>query len=152
MLRYVLNKVIDLQVFAKMVCDQRLHVRQQYRRQPKGPCLRLRKHGHQGVNFINNLQVAFKRADPESAKKTDNLIEFFVLSGSACIKAAHRMLMKLTPGDQPQQSVLYGQSKWCQYPGILCQVLNLRDCPHRGEKLITESAQNILMKVFYPYH
>ncbi len=79
MLRYVLNKVIDLQVFAKMVCDQRLHVRQQYRRQPKGPCLRLRKHGHQGVNFINNLQVAFKRADPESAKKTDNLIEFFLM-------------------------------------------------------------------------
>jgi len=30
-------------------------------------------------------------------KKTDNLTVFFVLSGYACIKAAHKMLVKLTP-------------------------------------------------------
>jgi len=36
--------------------------------------------------------------DPKSAKKTDNFTVFFVLSGSGCIKAAHRTLVKLTPG------------------------------------------------------
>ncbi len=35
-------------------------------------------------------------ADPKSAKKTVKLSFFFVLLGSACVKAAHRMLMKLT--------------------------------------------------------
>ncbi len=35
--------------------------------------------------------------DIPKAQKTDNLTVFFVLSGSACVKAAHRMLMKLTP-------------------------------------------------------
>ncbi len=51
-----------------------------------------------GFNFINNLQAAFMRADPESAKKTDNLTVFFMLLGSACIKAARKMFVKLTPG------------------------------------------------------
>jgi len=37
-------------------------------------------------------------ADPESAKKIDNLTVFFVLLGSALVKAACRMFMKLTPG------------------------------------------------------
>jgi len=35
-------------------------------------------------------------ADPESAKKMDNLTVFFVLLGSVCVKAAHEMFMKLT--------------------------------------------------------
>jgi len=51
------------------------------------------------VNFTNILQVAFACADPESAKKkTENVTVFFALLGSAPLKAAHKMLMKLTPG------------------------------------------------------
>jgi len=49
------------------------------------------------VNFINVLQAAFEHADPKSVKKTDNLKVSFTLSGFACAKAAHRMLMKSTP-------------------------------------------------------
>ena len=37
-------------------------------------------------------------ADPKSAKKTVKLSSFFVLLGSALIKAARRMLVKLTQG------------------------------------------------------
>ena len=37
-------------------------------------------------------------ADPESAKKLLNLTVFFALLGFASVKAARRMLMKLTPG------------------------------------------------------
>jgi len=37
------------------------------------------------------------RPDPKSAKKTDNLIVFFVLSASGRVKAARKMLVKLTP-------------------------------------------------------
>ncbi len=36
-----------------------------------------------GVNFINILWAAFTLADPESAKKIDNLTNFFALLGSA---------------------------------------------------------------------
>jgi len=43
------------------------------------------------------LQAAFLRTDPASTKKTDNLTVFFVLLGSERVKAACRMLMKLTP-------------------------------------------------------
>jgi len=50
-----------------------------------------------GVNFINVLRAAFALADPKSTKKTDNLTDFFALLGSACVKAARRMLLKLTP-------------------------------------------------------
>jgi len=39
--------------------------------------------------------------DRKRAKKTDNLTVFFALSGSALVKAAHRTLMKLTPGTYP---------------------------------------------------
>jgi len=51
-----------------------------------------------GVNFINVLPASFARKDPESATKTENLTVFFALLGSAHIKAAHKMLMKLTRG------------------------------------------------------
>jgi len=37
-------------------------------------------------------------ADPESAKKTDDLTVFFALLKSALVKAACKTLMKLTPG------------------------------------------------------
>jgi len=36
------------------------------------------------------------RPDPKSAENTDGLTVFFLLLGSGHIKAAHRMLMKLT--------------------------------------------------------
>ena len=51
-----------------------------------------------GVNFNNILWAAFMRADPKSAKKTVKLSSFIALLGSASVKAAFRMLMKLTPG------------------------------------------------------
>jgi len=43
-----------------------------------------------GVNCINVLQAAFTHADPESAKKIDNLTVFFALLGSAHAKAAQK--------------------------------------------------------------
>ena len=49
------------------------------------------------VNFINVLRAAFTCADPKSAKKTVKSSSFLALSGSASVKAARRMLMKLTP-------------------------------------------------------
>jgi len=52
-----------------------------------------------GVNFINILQAALTLANPKSAKKkTNNLLAFYLLSGSAQVKAVHKMLVKLTPG------------------------------------------------------
>ncbi len=51
-----------------------------------------------GVNFINILLSAYTCSDPESAKKTDGLTVFFVLLESLSIKAARKMLVKLTPG------------------------------------------------------
>jgi hypothetical protein len=52
-----------------------------------------------GVNFINVLQPAFMREDPERAKKIQSSFQsFFVFSRSGCEKAAYRILMKLTPG------------------------------------------------------
>ncbi len=51
-----------------------------------------------GVNFTNIIQAAFTHADPEQAKKTDNLTVFFMLLGSLGIKALLKTLMKKTPG------------------------------------------------------
>ncbi len=50
-----------------------------------------------GVNFTNVICIAFMHADSKSIKNTVKLIIFFMPSGSTSIKAAHRMLMKLTP-------------------------------------------------------
>ena len=50
-----------------------------------------------GVNFTNVLQAAFTSADPKSTKKTVKLSSFIALLGFAHVKAAHRMLVKLTP-------------------------------------------------------
>ncbi len=51
-----------------------------------------------GVNYNNVLRAAFTRTDTAKAqKKTDNLSIFFALLGYVSKKAAHRMLMKLTP-------------------------------------------------------
>ncbi len=52
-----------------------------------------------GVNFINVLRSAFMLIDPESKKNTvKSTVPFYLLSGSAGIKAVCRMLMKLTTG------------------------------------------------------
>ncbi len=51
-----------------------------------------------GLNFINILSTTFTRADPKSIKKTVKLSIFITLSGSMSVKAAHKMLVKLTPG------------------------------------------------------
>ncbi len=50
-----------------------------------------------GVNFINILQPAFTRADSKSARNIIKLSVFFALSWSGHVKAACKMLMKLTP-------------------------------------------------------
>jgi hypothetical protein len=59
-----------------------------------------------GVNFINILEAAFTRAYPKSAKKYSQAVSLFALLGSACIKAARKSMVKLTPGE-PQ----FGQSQ-----------------------------------------
>ena len=43
------------------------------------------------------LREAFTCEYPKSAKKTDSLTVFFALLGSFRIKAAHKILVKLTP-------------------------------------------------------
>jgi hypothetical protein len=48
-----------------------------------------------GLNFINVIQTAFACADPECAKRLTMFLSFLALSGSAHVKAAYRMLMKL---------------------------------------------------------
>ncbi len=54
--------------------------------------------GWSGVNFINVLRAAFMRPHPNSTKRYWRLNWNFTLSGSACVKAVLRMLMKLSPG------------------------------------------------------
>jgi len=51
-----------------------------------------------GVNYTNILHEAFTCADPKSAKKTDSLTVIFGLLGFAHVKAARKMMVKLTPG------------------------------------------------------
>jgi len=50
-----------------------------------------------GLDFTYILCSAFTFADPKSAKNIDCLTAFFALLGSVQVKAAHKMLMKLTP-------------------------------------------------------
>ncbi len=59
-----------------------------------------------GLNFINVLCTAFTPADPKSIKDTNDLTVFFMLLGSTCTKAAHRTLVKLTPGAKPKKENL----------------------------------------------
>jgi hypothetical protein len=51
-----------------------------------------------GLIFINVLLTAFTRADPKRYKDTDDLTVFFMLLGSMSVKAANKMLVKLTLG------------------------------------------------------
>ena len=59
-----------------------------------------------GVDFTNILRAAFTIADPKSTKKLLDLTVFFALLVSAGVKAARRMLMKLTPVFQKQNFFL----------------------------------------------
>ncbi len=73
-----------------------------------------------GVNFINVLGAAFTRADPKSAKKDTQVVNFFALLGSVPVKAARKTLMKLTPGVRSKMIIfeslltklLGGSKKW----------------------------------------
>ncbi len=51
-----------------------------------------------GVDFTNNLEAAFARADPKRAKKTDNLNVFFRFWDLCTLKLCAKMSVKLTPG------------------------------------------------------
>jgi len=52
-----------------------------------------------GLNFIDVLGSAFMRADPKSVKKTAAKWSiFFIFLGSTSVKAAGKMLVKLTLG------------------------------------------------------
>ncbi len=65
------------------------------------------------VNFTNILLKALMHADPESAKKTDGLIVFFELLGSASVKAARKMLVISTPfGHTLLQKIAYLKLKF----------------------------------------
>ena len=63
-----------------------------------------------GVNFTNILRAALMLEDPISALKLLNLTFFFALLGSARLKAAHRMLVKLTSDRLDWSLLLLGQS------------------------------------------
>jgi len=84
-----------------------------------------------GVNFINVLRAAFERADHESAKKTDNLIVFFVLLGSVCLKAACKI--KLINVDEIDCRWVSAATGFCAFifylPGIFVEhsVLGLKE-------------------------
>ena len=57
------------------------------------------RHTKPCVNFTNILQAAFTRI-PQKCKKAVKLSSFIALLGSARLKAACRMLVKLTPCQQ----------------------------------------------------
>jgi len=50
-----------------------------------------------GVNFANVLCAAFTLIDPENVRTQSSHHYYFTLLGSARLKAAQKMLMKLTP-------------------------------------------------------
>ena len=50
-----------------------------------------------GVNFINVFTGSFYACRSQKRKKLLNLTVFFALLGSALVKAARKMLVKLTP-------------------------------------------------------
>jgi len=54
-----------------------------------------------GINICNILQAAFMqedREDPKIEKRRSSHRCLFALLGSACVKAASKTLVKLTPG------------------------------------------------------
>jgi len=57
-----------------------------------------RQNARRGVNFTNILRTSFTHTDLKSTKNTVRPSVFFVLLGFAFVKAAHKMLVKSTPG------------------------------------------------------
>jgi hypothetical protein len=51
-----------------------------------------------GVDFTNILCAAFMHADPKRAKKYCQAMGLFAVLRSVRVKAAHKMLVKSTPG------------------------------------------------------
>ncbi len=49
--------------------------------------------------FHQHFTCSFYAHRSQKHKNTDSLTAFFALLGSGCIKAEHKMLMKLTPAD-----------------------------------------------------
>jgi len=49
------------------------------------------------VDFINVLQAAFAHVDSKSIKRCWGFYWILTLSGSTCVKAVHRTLMKMSP-------------------------------------------------------
>jgi hypothetical protein len=54
---------------------------------------------------------------PKAQKDPDDVNVFFVLLGSACVKAAHKMLMKLTPGNWLVQELVNAVDDVCPDQG-----------------------------------
>jgi len=49
-----------------------------------------------GLDFTNALYAALMHTDPKSAKRQSSHQCLFALLGSASVKAAHKLMMKLT--------------------------------------------------------
>ena len=58
-----------------------------------------------GVHFINVFRHSFYLSRSRKCKKLLDLTVFFVLLGSASIKAAHKIMVKLTPVVETDQFV-----------------------------------------------
>ena len=65
----------------------------------------------QGLISPTCLWVAFTHEDPRKRKKLLEMIVFFALLGSACVKAACKMMVKLTPGSNPINQILSWRDK-----------------------------------------
>jgi len=65
-----------------------------------------------GVHFINVLQAAFTCTDSKSIKGTVKLSIFFTLLGSAIVKAARRLLAKLSPEVKRRMQNVLSSSNW----------------------------------------
>ena len=54
--------------------------------------------GRVEVNFSNIFREAFTNTDPKSVKRQSSHHSLFAILGSVLVKAARKMLVKLTPG------------------------------------------------------
>jgi hypothetical protein len=63
--------------------------------------------GGSELNFISVLGTAFTHTQiPIAYKGADDLTVFFTLSESACLKAACKTMVKLTPGEATKNDLL----------------------------------------------
>ncbi len=72
-----------------------------------------------GLNFINVLLTAFTLVDHKNIKKTVKFSIFLMLLGSTSVKAARRMLMKLTLGLQSTVLTLCPYTETSVYSHLL---------------------------------